>query len=325
LLWIFNFLFFSTSAHHHANRLTVLQTDMRRSILAKGLLMLVALPTLVYLLETMLSQAEDPGRLLRLNDLLHGSIRPSNSPKFEGIFDRILGWLALDATLFWNLPAWSRFEKYDFLVINLQRFGTCFLHAPIVLTHYHNVVWSNKASFDHVDIAKYVTLPGNEALKELYLSNQGGNSLLVLKSVSGAKDSDLVHWTLTDYNPVVLRVQAEQCADLFHQYGPALVRSMKVEDEFFNGNVVSHLDLPANPNFLDSDGQERKHAMVMIGHRKGQIKSFILNILLMQLDREGPTCVLAPELVEGKAVCGSVGRVSGSLRSRNVLLPQEAR
>lgn len=232
--------------------------------------MLVALPALVYLLETMLSQAEDP----RLNDLRRGSLGLDDlynvTKLFDDVYDRIPGWLALDATLFWNLPAWSRFEKYDFLVINMQKSSTCFLHAPIVLTHYHNVSWSGVASFDHIDIAKYVTRPGNEQLKASYLKDGGGDSLQILKSVSGAESADLVHHTIPSWGKTItLQAVADDVADCFHEFGPALVRSMKVEDEFFNGNVVSHLDLPANHNFKGSDGQDRLHAMVLIGHRKG--------------------------------------------------------
>jgi hypothetical protein len=158
----------------------------------------------------------------------------------------------------------------------MQRSGTCFLHAPIVLAHYLNVAWSNKASFDHVDIAKFLDLPEADFYKECYLEGTGGNSLDVLLLITGADiHTDLKIFKLPSSEDVVPFVAVtDLLVDCFHKYGPALIRSMRIEDDFCKNDIFSYdLKQSTTYNFRKPNGQERKHAMVLIGHRKGLSKS----------------------------------------------------
>jgi hypothetical protein len=166
------------------------------------------------------------------------------------------------------------------------------LHAPVVVVHYHNVVWRGVASFNHVDIAKFLMLPSNEKLREEYLDNKGGSSLDILRRISGAEDTDLKRIKLPSLeDAAAFRAIADVLADSFLKYGPALVRAMLIEDEFAgNEEKLSHLELPAAPNFKGPTGKIRKHAMVLIGHRKGLLTSLMIFLLRQAQQRVASMC-----------------------------------
>lgn len=103
-----------------------------------------------------------------------------------GLRERFWYWLTKQDTskpiLFW--------EHYDHLmglkVLRRQLSGLCYLHAPVVLYHYLNCIFSNSSNTEMVDIEKFLCgdLKGDVPLSYL-TSSKGGSSVATLVQLSG--------------------------------------------------------------------------------------------------------------------------------------------
>jgi hypothetical protein len=186
---------------------------------------------------------------------------------FEAFSNRVPSWHAPDATLFWDLPAWSGFDKEGFLITSLQDYGTSSLHAPVVLHHYLNVAWSGVASWNHIDLAHFLSHPANEPVRWLFLEGHA-DSQDVFQRISGTSRSDMALFLIpTRDNAALHQMMADSVARAFDQYGPGFIRTMGIEDGFMDASVVSHLAVPDHINFMDNKRNDRSHAMVLIGRR----------------------------------------------------------
>ena len=185
----------------------------------------------------------------RLNKLLevsgdkHGDEIPSDVETFDASIANSAKWKAASAYIH---PSVLKYPAQ-----RVQRSGLCYIHAPEVLQHYL-VSMQNKANAGMINIAEMIrdTWNGVQLTRHIF-DNTGGNSHTMLTQIL-QPDSVLLTCTLKDYRLFL------------EQYGPALVSTFVVRDEF--------LDVHGGKSFGGTVSGLFKghHAMVLIGVRIDQ-------------------------------------------------------
>ena len=207
----------------------------------------------------------------------HDRVLTAEQYKFPAMFDHLCksfpAWRLETSELFWRMQhlSWHKLKHADFLVCSLQRYGTCFLHAPVVLHHYLYVGGTQHTCYDRVDICSLIS--GSEDIKERYLGDLGGDSVEVFKQITGLSASDLERVNIPDVRAKAFPLGVEDLVEAFREFGPALISGMLIENGFVDPLAnMSLLYAPASPIFKDpTTGRDRGHSMVLIGHREGLV------------------------------------------------------
>lgn len=149
--------------------------------------------------------------------------------------------------MFWSTEKFSALTKDEFIVRSLQVSGTCYAHAAVVLQHYLVVRSSGVPSFLKVDIARYLAMLRGNRLKD-YLLGGGGNTLELLRDITGRQDLSTVRDCLPFNDPTVhgaFEANLERSLAMqrhLQAYGPALVMQFRVSQPFGTRESDSYLD-----------------------------------------------------------------------------------
>lgn len=151
------------------------------------------------------------------------------------------------------------FLKYACQIQRYQESGLCYLHAPTIVQTY-NIINSTKdaTKTSVLDIAKYImTYFTAEQLHKHIFDNKGGSSELFLENI------------LTKGSNTIASLSAKSVIKNFESYGPGLVSSFKVYNDFLDEKMKHHCGEPKGE-------YKGLHSMVMVGWKKEGEKIFIL-------------------------------------------------
>ena len=183
----------------------------------------------------------------RLNKLLevsgdkHGNVIPSDVEALDASIAKSAEWKAASAYIHPSV--------LEYPAQRVQRSGLCYIHAPEVLQHYL-VSMQNKANAGMINMAEMIrdTWNGEQLTRHIF-DIEGGNGRAMLKQI---------------LQPDSIVISAGAITFNLMQYGPALVSTFAVHDEFLDahgrksfGGTVSGL-------------VKGHHAMVLIGVRIDQ-------------------------------------------------------
>jgi hypothetical protein len=154
-------------------------------------------------------------------------------------------------------------DKANVLLQRVQMSGNCYFHASAMLQHYciakHN---SENLNPEILDITKFVSGSfGSDALQNYIFEDKGDNTARFLLSIL-EPGSKLKEYQIENIDEGVLR-----------RYGPALVATFRVEDDFGAKNKLIYT------GNAPSKGQDKDvhHAMLLIGIREeGGAPRFLL-------------------------------------------------
>ena len=185
----------------------------------------------------------------RLNKLLevsgdkHGNVIPSDVEALDASIAKSAEWKAASAYIHPSV--------LEYPAQRVQRSGLCYIHAPEVLQHYL-VSMQNKANAGMINMAEMIrdTWNGEQLTRHIF-DIKGGNGRAMLKQI-------------LQPNSIVAAAGTMQYRLFLEQYGPALVSTFAVHDEF--------LDVHGGKSFGGTVSGLFKghHAMVLIGVRIDQ-------------------------------------------------------
>lgn len=163
-------------------------------------------------------------------------------------------------------------EKGSHWIQRVQRAGNCFLHAPIVVLSY-SLFHSGATQVQAVDICKYArNVLNSDELAQFLVRNDGGSSILVLKNIL-EKKTTITHSSEDIFDAKDSsdgRASCELEID-FKVYGAGLVHHFRLGQVFcqYQQPDIAKPELPSFEGVVDPGKDEKYHAMVLVGMRKG--------------------------------------------------------
>ena len=146
----------------------------------------------------------------------------------------------------------------DVLVQRVQKSGLCYLHAPVVLSHYLVSKYNSTDPTAMINIALHVAGSfDSRALYEHIYSDRGGSSIALLNTFL-APASVYQSWNIMD-----IEVRT------FKLYGPALISGFEVFDDFLAEDRLHYEGLPSGKSL-------GFHAMVLIGMKTKPVRTFLI-------------------------------------------------
>jgi hypothetical protein len=142
------------------------------------------------------------------------------------------------------------------LIQREQLFGTCAVHAPVVMQHYLVALANPTKKVPTVDIAAFLREKASAAMLEGIVFGAGTNSMDVLAQILVPGSFPGVH---------VPKATFDEIPDVLRKHGPLLLTSWKVEKTFSDTDLWRHTKPVSKPPTIIG-----MHSMLVVGSRRHQ-------------------------------------------------------